>query len=267
VIIFSQPEGSGFLSGIPKVHTVREETRLVTAPVNRKVEALSEPLPAAPPEMLPALPQPARPSRLRTFLGGERFWPRFLQLNAGIILLGLAQVLMLEAVVGLYPWAVFHQGISLVSGLTYGQALQVVGLLVVGLGWWLAGQRPGLGTVSNMLLVGVWVDAFLRWWLLPAPEALAWRLAQFLASVLITGFATGLYVNARLGAGPRDGLVIGLAQRLGLSLRVVRSSLEALVLGAGLLLGGAAGIGTLLFVLLSGPVMQFFVQRLAPQRR
>jgi uncharacterized membrane protein YczE len=97
------------------------------------------------------------------------------------------------------------------------------------------------------------------------PEALASRLVQFLASVLITGFATGLYVNARLGTGPRDGLVIGLAQRLGFSLRAVRSGLEALVLGAGLLLGGVAGIGTLLFVLLSGPVMQFFVQRLAPK--
>jgi uncharacterized membrane protein YczE len=282
VIIFSQPEGSGFPSGIPQVHSVREEPRLVTAPVNRTVDAAShaksEAISEVPSEAssetqleTPAaanasLPRTTRQARLQTFLGGVRFWPRFLQLNTGLILLGLAQVLMLKATVGLYPWAVFHQGVSLAAGMTYGQALQVTGLVVVGLGWWLAGQRPGLGTVSNMLLVGVWVDVIMLLTWFPTPEALTWRLLQFLVSVVITGYATGLYVNARLGAGPRDGLVIGLAQRLGLSLRVVRSGLEALVLGAGLLLGGAAGIGTLLFVLLSGPVMQFFVQRLAPKR-
>ena len=107
------------------------------------------------------------------------FWKRMGQYQLGIALLGLAVALTVDAGIGLGPWSVFHQGLSLVSGLSFGRVLQLVGIAVVAIGWWLTGQRPGIGTVINMLLVGPWVDLFRAQPWFPAPEAFGWGAAQF----------------------------------------------------------------------------------------
>ena len=194
--------------------------------------------------------------RVKKPLASPSFWGRFLRYQVGVALLGLGIAMMLTAGIGLGPWAVFHEGLAGATGLTFGRVLQLVGLLVIGVAWVLTGQRPGLGTVLNMLLVGPWVDAFgaLGW--LRAPASLPLGFAQFVSGTLLVGFASGMYISARLGAGPRDGLVLGLSRLLHWSVRRTRTGLEALVLVAGVLLGGPVGWGTLVFGVLVGPSMQ-----------
>lgn len=181
---------------------------------------------------------------------------RGLQLHLGLALLGLALATMVEAGVGMGPWGVLHVGLAEATGLSFGRTVQLVGIVVVALAWALFRVRPGGGTLVNMLLVGPWADLFLaQAWL---PRAAGWplQLLQFAVGVALVGFATGMYVAARLGAGPRDGFVLGAAARLGRSVRRVRTGLELLVLALGALLGGPIGLGTLLFALLVGPAMQ-----------
>lgn len=184
------------------------------------------------------------------------FWGRFLQYQAGVMLLGLGLAVMLEAHVGLGPWGVFHEGLSGVTGLSFGRILQLVGVAVIGIGWWLTGQRPGFGTIVNMLLVGPWVDLFRAQSWLPSTHALLPGVLQFVAGTAVIGLATGLYITAGLGAGPRDGLVLGVARKLEFSIRRARTLLELTVLAAGFLLGGPVGLGTILFAVLVGPAMQ-----------
>ena len=164
---------------------------------------------------------------------------------------------MLTASIGLGPWTVFHEGVSLQSGLSFGRVMQVTGLLVIVLGYALTGTKPGLGTLLNMIVVGPWVDLFTAQAWFPAAENAITGSVQFLIGVSFVGLASGLYITAGLGAGPRDGLVLGLARTLHLSVRKVRAGLELLVLIIGFLLGGAVGFGTVLFALLIGPLMQF----------
>ena len=180
-----------------------------------------------------------------------------MQLNVGLGGLGLGVALMLTASIGLGPWTVFHEGVSLQSGLSFGRVMQVTGLLVIVLGYALTGTKPGLGTLLNMLLVGPWVDLFTAQAWFPSAQSTLAGLAQFLLGVSFVGLASGLYITAGLGAGPRDGLVLGLARTLTLSVRKVRAGLELLVLVIGFVLGGAVGVGTVLFALLIGPLMQF----------
>lgn len=184
------------------------------------------------------------------------FWGRLLQYQAGLAFLGLGIAMMLAAGVGLGPWGVFHEGLSTVSGLTFGRILQLVGIFVIGIAWTLTGQRPGAGTVMNMLLVGPWVDMFGALGFLPRPEALAPSLAELVGGTVLVGFASGMYISARFGAGPRDGLVLGLSRVLRWSVRRTRTGLEVLVLGLGFLLGGPVGVGTVVFAVLVGPSMQ-----------
>ncbi len=188
------------------------------------------------------------------------FWLRLVRLNLGLAVLGLGIATMLEADIGLGPWTVFHQGVSLVTGISFGRAMQGVGLLVLLLSVLLTRTRPGLGTVLNMLLVGPWVDLFRS--LAPMPHAASTPvgIVQFLAGLALQGLGTGLYISARLGAGPRDGLVLGLARLTNVSVRATRTGLELLVLLSGWLLGGQVGLGTVLFALGIGPLMQLFLR-------
>jgi len=186
----------------------------------------------------------------------ERFGRRFGQLQLGLVAYGLSLALMIEAGLGLSPWDVLHQGLALRSGLSIGTVLIVVGVFVLLL-WIPLRQVPGIGTVSNALVVGLAVDAGL--FLLPTPEPLLARIAFLLAGVLGNGVATGLYIGARLGPGPRDGLMTGYVARFGRSIRLVRTVIEVSVLVIGFLLGGTAGVGTLVYAFGIGPLAHVFI--------
>ena len=175
------------------------------------------------------------------------------------MLFGVSMALMLRARLGLDSWDVLHQGISRRTGLPFGWVVIAVGALVLLL-WVPLRQRPGLGTVSNVIVVGLAVDAALD--VVPAPAPM-WTRATFLAvGIVANGVATGLYIGAGLGPGPRDGLMTALAAR-GHSIRLVRTSIELTVLGAGWLLGGSVGVGTVAYALAIGPLAHYFIPRFA----
>ncbi|PRX98609.1 YczE/YyaS/YitT family protein [Allonocardiopsis opalescens] len=189
---------------------------------------------------------------------------RLVQLFAGLYLFGLGAALQLESGLGLDPWTVLHQGLSLRTGLSVGTWTVIVGALVMLL-WIPLRQRPGLGTLCNVLALGPAVDVSL--WLLPEPQEWPWRWAFLLLGIVVVAVGSGCYIGAGLGPGPRDGLMTGLAAR-GVSPRLARTAVELAVLAVGFLLGGTVGIGTLLFALGIGPIVQFFLRRLtvsAPQ--
>ena len=176
---------------------------------------------------------------------------RLLLLLAGLLLYGVSSGLMLQAGLGQMPWAVLHQGLSRTFGLSIGTWTILVGALVL-LAWVPLRLRPGVGTVGNVLVLGLALDLTLA--LVPAPDTLPVRVPLLLAGIVLNGVATGAYIGAGLGAGPRDGLSTGLAAR-GLSLRVVRTSIEVGVLAAGWALGGNVGVGTVLYALTIGPLV------------
>ena len=183
---------------------------------------------------------------------------RLANLYVGLVLFGLSIALMISAHLGLAPWDVFHYGLALQTGLPIGIVVNIVGAAVLLL-WLPLRQRPGVGTVSNVIVVGLAADAGLA--LLPQPASLAPRAVFLILGVLLNGVATGLYIGARLGPGPRDGLMTGIARR-GHSVRVVRTSIELVVLAVGWLLGGTIGVGTVLYALGIGPLAHFFIPRL-----
>ena len=187
---------------------------------------------------------------------------RIVQLYGGLALYGLGIALQVASTLGNDPWDVFHQGLSRRFGLSIGTWIIVAGVLVMLL-WIPLRQRPGLGTISNALLVGGFADLFL--YLLPHPHAVAARWSYLAAAVLIAGFATGCYIGAGFGPGPRDGLMTGLAAR-GHSVRKVRTGIEVAVLAMGWLLGGTVGIGTVVYALAIGPLAHVFVPALAIAR-
>jgi uncharacterized membrane protein YczE len=187
---------------------------------------------------------------------------RLTQLAVGLVGYGLSMALMIEARLGLDPWDVFHQGLSGRTHLTIGTITIIVGALVLLL-WIPLRQRPGIGTVSNVVVVGLAVDAGLA--LLPTPEPLAARIGFLAAGIALNGLATGLYIGARLGPGPRDGLMTGYVAltsrdgRRGRSIRLVRTTIEVAVLAVGFLLGGTVGVGTVAYALLIGPLAHYFI--------
>ncbi|GGK22940.1 membrane protein [Pilimelia terevasa] len=189
-------------------------------------------------------------------LRGDRFGRRFTQLQLGLVAYGLSMALMIESELGLDPWDVFHQGVAARTGLGFGTVVILTGAAVL-LAWIPLRQRPGLGTVSNVLVIGVAVDV--ATWLLPTPQHLAARAAFLLGGVVLNGAATGLYIGARLGPGPRDGLMTGYVARRGGSVRVVRTVIEVAVLAGGWLLGGTVGVGTVVYALLIGPLAHRFI--------
>jgi uncharacterized membrane protein YczE len=188
---------------------------------------------------------------------------RLFQLYAGLLLYGLSMALQVQAMLGLGPWDVFHEGVAEHTGLSFGTVviLASVGVLLL---WIPLKQRPGVGTLSNVVVIGVVLDAMLA---LFEPASAAWaRGALLVAGVVLNGVATGLYIGARLGPGPRDGLMTGLAAR-GLSLRAVRTGIELTVLAVGALLGGTVGVGTVVYALAIGPLAHVFVPAFAlPER-
>jgi uncharacterized membrane protein YczE len=180
---------------------------------------------------------------------------RLLQLHAGLLLFGVSIALMVRARLGLDSWDVLHQGIALRTGLPMGWVINGVAVLVL-LAWWPLRQRPGYGTVANVVLVGLAAQAALQ--VLPPAQDVALRWPLLLAAIVLNAVATGLYVGAGLGPGPRDGIMTGLAAR-GHSIRVVRTVIELAVLAVGWLLGGTVGPGTLIYALAIGPLAHHFI--------
>lgn len=182
------------------------------------------------------------------------------RLVAGLVLCGLGIAFMVAADLGLAPWSVLDQGISHRTGIPIGTVSIIVGALVL-LAWVPLRERPGLGTVLNVLLIGTTIDVALL--ALDTPGSTAARLAYLAVGVALWGPGSGLYIGASLGPGPRDGLMTGLAARGVGSIRLVRTGIELTALAAGWLLGGSVGLGTLVFALTIGPNVQFFLPRLA----
>jgi uncharacterized membrane protein YczE len=180
---------------------------------------------------------------------------RLTQLYAGLVLYGFSDALMLLAGLGVDPWDVFHQGLSRRFGLGVGTWAIIVGAIVLAL-WIPLRQRPGFGTVSNVIVVGAVIDLCLA--TIPAPHGLTLRVFVLLAGVGLNGVATGAYIGAGLGPGPRDGVMTGLAAR-GHSIRVVRTAIELTVLVSGWLLGGTVGVGTVVYALAIGPLAHIFI--------
>lgn len=181
---------------------------------------------------------------------------RLAQLYVGLVLYGISLALMVRAQLGLDPWDVLHEGLANRLPLTFGQVVIVVGAMVL-LAWIPLRQRPGLGTISNVFVIGLAVDAALA--VLPAPEPMAWRIVFLAAGVVLNSVATAAYIGARLGPGPRDGLMTGLVARTGRSVRIVRTSIELSVLAGGWLLGGTVGLGTVLYAISIGPLVHFLL--------
>ena len=184
---------------------------------------------------------------------------RLVQLYAGLVLYGFSMALMIEAALGLNPWDVLHDGLAARVPLTFGQVTIAVGALVL-LAWIPLRQRPGVGTVSNVVVIGLAVDASLA--LLPAPDSLPVRAGWLAAGIVLNAVATAAYIGARLGPGPRDGLMTGLVMRTGGSVRLVRTLLEVSVLATGWLLGGTVGVGTVAYALAIGPLVYVLLPRL-----
>lgn len=186
-------------------------------------------------------------------LRGRRLPRRLVQLVAGLWLYGATMALLVESGLGLDPWDVFHEGLTHHVPLTFGQVVIAVGALLLLL-WIPLRQRPGIGTVLNVLLIGIAVDVTLA--LLPTPDALGTQVVFLVLGVVGNGLAGALYIGADLGTGPRDGIWTGIVRRTGRSVRLVRTSLEVTVLVTGFLLGGTVGVGTVLYALAIGPVVQ-----------
>jgi uncharacterized membrane protein YczE len=190
-------------------------------------------------------------------------FPRRLSwLLAGLFSYGIADSFMVVAAIGLSPWDVLAQGCARTTGIAYGWMTNLVGLAVLIL-WWPLRQRPGIGTVLNVALIGT--CAQLGLWLVPQPHELFAQIALFTAGLLGLACATGIYLAPQLGPGPRDGLMTGMVRRTGWQVWAVRGGIELFVLVVGWLLGGQVGVGTLVEALLIGPLvhrtMPYFAAR------
>ncbi|HET6532712.1 MAG TPA: hypothetical protein VFH03_19160 [Actinoplanes sp.] len=196
------------------------------------------------------------PGRLRSRLP-YRPVRRLTQLFAGLVLYGISTAFMIESHLGLNPWDVFHQGLSETTGISIGWVVILLGIPILLL-WLPLRQRPGFGTVANVIVVGLAVDAALA--VLPTAGSWATRITFLVTGILLNGLATGIYIGSNFGPGPRDGLMTGMVTRFPrLSIRVVRTGIELAVLGAGFLLGGTVGIGTLAYAVTIGPLVHIFL--------
>jgi uncharacterized membrane protein YczE len=185
---------------------------------------------------------------------------RLVQLYAGLALYGVSMALIVRSTLGNMPWDVLHQGLADRLGWSIGTAAIVVGALVL-LAWIPLRQRPGLGTVSNVVVLGLALDATLA--VVAAPASLPARVAFLAGGVLLNAVATAAYIGVHLGPGPRDGLMTGLVRRTGRSVRLVRTSIEVAVVAVGWLLGGTLGLGTVLYAVAIGPLVQLLLPRLS----
>jgi uncharacterized membrane protein YczE len=179
--------------------------------------------------------------------------PRLPGLLAGLLTFGLGISLMVEAGLGLGPWEALHQGISVRTGIPIGTVSILLGIPILAL-WWPLGQRPGIGTLINVAIIGTATNVGNL--LIPTQHELPAQVAMMLAGVVVIGLGSGLYLSADLGPGPRDGLMVGLHRRFGWSIRRARTLVELSALGVGWALGGTIGVGTLAFAFGIGPVVQ-----------
>lgn len=190
-------------------------------------------------------------------LRAGRLGRRLPQLLGGLMLYGFSMAVLVRANLGLDPWDVLHQGLSHYLPVSFGTITIAVGAVVLLL-WIPLRQKPGLGTISNVIVIGIAADLGL--WLIAPPDQLPARVLMMVSAVVLNGMAGAIYIGSQLGPGPRDGLMTGLAARTGRSLRLVRISIEVTVLIIGVLLGGTVGIGTVLYALAIGPLVQFFLR-------
>ncbi|EID54040.1 membrane protein YczE [Saccharomonospora xinjiangensis] len=181
---------------------------------------------------------------------------RLTQLFVGLVCFGTSMAMMTRSGLGLNPWDVLHEGVADRTALSFGTVTALTAVAVLAL-WIPLRQRPGVGTVANVAVIAVVVD--LVRWVLPDAHHLAWQVGLLLGGIVLNGFATAVYVGARLGPGPRDGLMTGLSARTNWSVRLVRTAIEVVVLAVGWLLGGTVGVGTVLFALAIGPLTQLFL--------
>ena len=196
---------------------------------------------------------------------GARLPRRVTQLFAGLVLYGISMAFMVESSLGLNPWDVFHQGVSKATGISFGWVVLLTGIPVLLL-WIPLRQRPGFGTIANLVVIGFVADGALA--VLAPGESMAMRVTYLVVGIALNGVATGMYIGARFGPGPRDGLMTGIARRWPrLSIRLVRTGIEVLVLGVGFLLGGTVGFGTVAYALGIGPLVQLFMPVFAVPER
>lgn len=193
-------------------------------------------------------------------LRAGRLARRLPQLYLGLALYGFSMAMMLRSDLGLAPWDVLHEGLERWVPLSYGTITIVVGALVL-LMWVPLRQRPGLGTISNVFVVGIAADLGLA--VLRTPGPLVLQVLLLVGGVVANGLAGAVYIGSHFGPGPRDGLMTGLARRTGASLRLVRTGIEVAVLAVGFALGGTAGVGTVLYAVGIGPLVQLFLPHVA----
>lgn len=182
-----------------------------------------------------------------------RLLRRVTQLLLGLVLYGISMAMMVRSGLGLDPWDVFHYGVAAGLPLSFGTVVILTGAVVLLL-WVPLRQRPGLGTVANVVVIGLVTDAALA--VLVEPASLPVRGGLLVGGVVLNALATGLYIGSQLGPGPRDGLMTGLVRRTGWSVRLVRTSIELSVVAVGWLLGGVVGVGTVVYAVSIGPLVQ-----------
>lgn len=192
------------------------------------------------------------------------FIRRLVQLQLGLLLYGASIALMVRADLGLNPWSVFHQGLSERTGISLGLVVNLVGALVL-LIWIPLRQKPGVGTICNVLVIGLAADGAL--WMMPPVTGLPLRIALLGAGIVLNAVAGGAYIGAGLGPGPRDGLTTGGVRITGWPIGWVRTAIEAIVLGLGWMLGGSVGLGTVLYAIGNGPLLQIFLPMFAVRDR
>ncbi len=205
------------------------------------------------------VPNPENTIRRRS-LRSRRLPRRITQLYAGLGLYGFSMGLFVRSDLGVMPWDVLHQGLSRQLGGSIGQWTIAIGALVL-LFWVPLRQRPGLGTISNVIVLGVVLDLTLLW--LPQPDGLALRILAAVLGLVLNSLATAMYVGAQLGPGPRDGLMTGLVARTGGSIRLIRTTIEVTVVALGWVLGGTLGFATVAYALGIGLLVQPLLPRLS----
>ena len=189
-------------------------------------------------------------------LKAGRLTRRLTQLTVGLVLYGVTLAMLIRATLGNAPWDVLHQGMAIHLPISIGTAVIVMSLVVLLL-WIPLRELPGLGTIANSIVVGLFADLALS--LLAAPEEMWQRIALMVGGVVLNALATALYIGSQFGPGPRDGLMTGLHRRTGVSIRLVRTGIEVLVVAVGWLLGGLVGVGTVVYALAIGPLVQLML--------
>lgn len=180
---------------------------------------------------------------------------RLVRMAAGLFFFAVGIVMTINANIGLAPWDVFHQGLSHVMGITMGQASIVVGAVVVVVDYFM-GEKIGWGTLGNMVLIGLFIDLLMLNNLIPHMQFFWAGVLQMVVGLFVIGVASFLYIGAGIGCGPRDGLMVALLKKTGRSVSLIRGMLEGGALVLGWLLGGTAGVGTVITAFLTGPMVQ-----------